>query len=637
MSNPAGFDIKWNFTFPPLQTPPSDSKSDDPTQTEFPRTFQLFGNSPSTSSPNPSLEIKPPASPLPERHPTTLDASAPSFIPQTMATTRFDPFNVREEDKNQDDDDDDDDDVALSEHLLNTQLLDDFDAENTTTPSSTATPCTYPPIKAAMATLTSPWNDTWKPAVESPMKSIWQNNNEEHEWWDRFEPYSREDENEFDPTLQYYHGSLLDVDTIQDMNKLSITDPSWEESQAENVGEDMSALQMLESIFTDLSEAELTAALEEHGYDLDKATEALFDRKQQPEQTASPPTTNTTATSISSPPRRRQVCRHFLAGECYRKDCWFAHDLQVKVCKFWLQGSCLKGDYCEFSHHIDVNEVASKMNSQTQHATSKPIRFDESEYPGLQSQKLATKSMSSNTATRSKSAPEKKLEQEDFPSLESSTKMRTPVASKAPANFAEIAKRKATGNIKTKGTNAKKTDTRVLQRLKRPVKIPWLVTGNALNQEYLKEREQAIQYGTLRNRFFNRATAFYLNGDGAKAKAYSNEAKYYNKLMQEMNAEASRRIFERRNQHEAFVDLHGLHVDEALDMVQERLEILKNYNGIVYIVTGTGHHSGAFSNKHSKLKPVVDEFLQHQNYQYAETSMVGDNNGGIFAVNLASR
>ena len=123
------------------------------------------------------------------------------------------------------------------------------------------------------------------------------------------------------------------MDTIQDMNKLSGADPSWEESQVENVGEDMSALQMLESIFTDLSEAELTATLEEHGYDLDKATESLFDRKQ---QTASPPTTNTTATSVSSPPpKKRQVCRHFLAGECYRKDCWFAHDLQVKVCKFW--------------------------------------------------------------------------------------------------------------------------------------------------------------------------------------------------------------------------------------------------------------------------------------------------------------
>lgn len=101
----------------------------------------------------------------------------------------------------------------------------------------------------------------------------------------------------------------------------------------------MSALQMLESIFTDLNEAELTATLEEHGYDLDKTTEALFNRKQQQQQHESiqSPSTAESSTSTTTTPtaKKRQVCRHFLAGECYRKDCWFAHDLQVKVCKFW--------------------------------------------------------------------------------------------------------------------------------------------------------------------------------------------------------------------------------------------------------------------------------------------------------------
>lgn len=144
----------------------------------------------------------------------------------------------------------------------------------------------------------------------------------------------------------------------------------------------------------------------------------------------------------------------------------------------------------------------------------------------------------------------------------------------------------------------------------------------------------------LRNRFFSRATAYYLQGDGAKAKAYSNEAKYYNRLMQEMHTEASRRIFEQRNQHEAFIDLHGLHVDEALDMLEERFEKLKsnNYEGVVYIVTGTGHHSGAtgLSKKQSKLKPSVEEYLREGNYVFAETSIVGDNKGGIFAVDLSS-
>lgn len=138
----------------------------------------------------------------------------------------------------------------------------------------------------------------------------------------------------------------------------------------------------------------------------------------------------------------------------------------------------------------------------------------------------------------------------------------------------------------------------------------------------------------LRNRFFSRATAYYLQGDGAKAKAYSNEAKYYNRLMQQMHTEASQRIFEERNQNEAFVDLHGLHVDEALDILHERLEKLKGYGGIVYVVTGTGHHSGAQSRKGSKLKPSVEAYLRDENYRFAETSIEGDNKGGIFAIDV---
>jgi DNA-nicking Smr family endonuclease len=139
----------------------------------------------------------------------------------------------------------------------------------------------------------------------------------------------------------------------------------------------------------------------------------------------------------------------------------------------------------------------------------------------------------------------------------------------------------------------------------------------------------------LRNRFFSRATEYYLKGDVAKAKLYSMEAKHYNRLMQEMHMEASKRIFESRSQHEAFIDLHGLHEDEALDMIEQRLHDLKqSYHGIIYIVTGTGHHSGAngISKKESKLKPSVYNYLRQENYRFAETSIVGDSRGGVFAV-----
>jgi DNA-nicking Smr family endonuclease len=142
----------------------------------------------------------------------------------------------------------------------------------------------------------------------------------------------------------------------------------------------------------------------------------------------------------------------------------------------------------------------------------------------------------------------------------------------------------------------------------------------------------------LRNRFFSKATEYYLKGDGAKAKLYSMEAKHYNRLMQEMHTEASQRIFESRSTHEAFIDLHGLHQDEAVQIIEQRLNNLhSNYRGIIYIVTGTGHHSGnsGLSKKASKLKPAVEDYLKSENYRFAETSIVGDKNGGVFAVDLS--
>ncbi|KAG1205459.1 hypothetical protein G6F35_011624 [Rhizopus arrhizus] len=150
------------------------------------------------------------------------------------------------------------------------------------------------------------------------MEDIWKQ--QQANVWDSFEPYSRGNEQDFDPTLQFYHGSLYDVSTIEDMNLLKGSCPSTEEIQVENVAEDMSTLQMLQTIFSDLSEQKLLETLERNDYDLDRSIESLLTKQVNVEPVDT---------------RKRQVCRHFLAGECYRKDCWFVHDLQEKVCKFW--------------------------------------------------------------------------------------------------------------------------------------------------------------------------------------------------------------------------------------------------------------------------------------------------------------
>ncbi|KAI7870617.1 hypothetical protein BDF14DRAFT_1720602, partial [Spinellus fusiger] len=441
------------------------------------------------------------------------------------------------------------------------------------------------------------------------LESIWQHENsfEEEE--------EEEKENEFDPTLQYYHGTLLDHETVQDMHllQLSVTNPSYEETQADNVDQDMSVLQMLQSIFTDLSSQQLQEALVCNDYDMDRTMESLLGTPAPEED--------------SDVPKKRQVCRHFLAGECYRKDCWFAHDLQVKVCKFWLQGSCFKGDVCEFSHHFDVQHMATKAPSQSKEEEEQmpPQVFEES-YPRLSSFSIPP---TQPTETRV----------EEFPTLQSAAKMQpTPPATKKPIAFSAMVRKRPT-HLPPPSMSVHKTvaPRSMAHRLRQPVKIPWFETGSVLNSQYLQQRAKAIEYGMLRNRFFSRATEFYLKGHGAKARAYSQEAKHYNRLMQEMHAEASGRIFEQRNQYETFIDLHGLHVDEALGMLETRLHKLRGYQGVVYLVTGTGHHSGTsgVTKRESKLKPSVEAYLREERYPFAEISAVGDTKGGVFAVDLS--
>ncbi|KAG2238049.1 hypothetical protein INT48_002616 [Thamnidium elegans] len=469
----------------------------------------------------------------------------------------------------------------------------------------------------------------WKPS-NNKIQDIWTQDEKEHDNFESFsqqgdnhgENYSHSDDQEFDPTLQFYHGSLYDSHTIQDMNRLSldVTNPSLEETEAENVGEDMSTLQMMQTIFSDLSDEQLMETLARHDYDVDRAIESLLTKE----------TTVEPAPTV----KKRQVCRHFLAGECYRKDCWFVHDLQEKI---W---TCLKGDSCEFSHKIDVQEVANKIIVPQPVVRKEPQhhQFTPGDYPQLSNQ-----SCKPYHSTNVKQQPEEQVIEDEFPSLASASKIKKPpqslIKGGSSINFAAAAKKKGSpkSNIQTKKA-IRRTGYHNTQKLTQPVHIPWLDTGSALNSVYMKEREQAIEYGMLRNRFFSRATDYYLKGDGAKAKLYSMEAKKYNRLMQEMHTEASKRIFESRSQHEAFIDLHGLHEDEAIEIIDQRLKDLKaKYSGVIYIVTGTGHHSGAngLSKKQSKLKPSVYNYLKKENYRFAETNIVGDSKGGVFAVDLS--
>ncbi|RUP49117.1 hypothetical protein BC936DRAFT_143257 [Jimgerdemannia flammicorona] len=500
----------------------------------------------------------------------------------------------------------------------------------------------------------------------------------------------------YDPTYDQTHHPTYDpvfdathIDTTFDDDD----DTTWPSPDDDSVlDEDMSPLQMLLSVFTDLDAEYLERVLERCDFDVDAALGFLLERSKHrrvDEGEASREKEEAVAT-------RRQVCRYFLEGECRRKDCWFSHDVDARVCKYCrinsspsnlhinhrLKGTCLKGSDCPFLHDIDLSAVAEKVSNLTLSSPSSPsISLPGADaYPELPTRKPgavitaaprkpvaltlpafpfimgpAAASIPADlppapTRPAPPSHPISPKDEDEFPSLSTALQQKkNPKQKKGtafppyypPTNFATIAATPAKLTPSTPTPRSRNsTPARILAHLQRPISVPWLTTGSALNRSYLRERAQAINLGTQRNRLFQRATAAYLRGDGAAARALSLEARRLNTLMRSTHAEASKRIFAARNSEGAFVDLHGLHVDEAVSVLGERLEMLagEGFRGVVYVVTGTGHHSGALGigSSKAKLRPAIEAWLEEGGWRFAETSVVGDTKGGVFAVEVGS-
>lgn len=294
-----------------------------------------------------------------------------------------------------------------------------------------------------------------------------------------------------------------------------------------------------------------------------------------------------------------------------------------------LQGSCLKGEDCEFNHHIDVETATAKFAQDTQKKQQDMVVINDEEYPDLNSAQSRRRNNNHHppTSTNTTSSDD----HDPFPSLGSQTKRST----KAIINFSTVAKQKASQPVKPKPNSNSSTGVPQTKKvtsgpLTKPVDLPWLQTGTQVHHLYMEKRQEAIQCGLLRNRLFARASSYYLKGDGAKARAYSTEARRLNNDMRELHRIASQQIFEQRNQNEAYLDLHGLHVEEALSLLEQRLGTI--HHGVLYVVTGTGHHSVG---RTGQLQPAVRQWLDHhQPYPWAETHIRGDSRGGVFAIGI---
>lgn len=108
--------------------------------------------------------------------------------------------------------------------------------------------------------------------------------------------------------------------------------------------------------------------------------------------------------------------------------------------------------------------------------------------------------------------------------------------------------------------------------------------------------------------------------------------------MRKAHREAARILYHDRNKdnlstQELYVDLHGLHPEEAIEYLEQALLEHQHSNHPVYAIIGTGHHSRAGKDKVGK---AVRGWLNAWKYAFREFSIVGDNLGGILGINPSS-
>ncbi|KAL1999898.1 hypothetical protein VTN02DRAFT_3824 [Thermoascus thermophilus] len=110
--------------------------------------------------------------------------------------------------------------------------------------------------------------------------------------------------------------------------------------------------------------------------------------------------------------------------------------------------------------------------------------------------------------------------------------------------------------------------------------------------------------------------------------------------MRKCHREAARHLYEERQKHleanglddateELYVDLHGLHPEEATEYLDKILVKHSKDNRILYAITGTGHHS---KNGKDKVGKHVKAWLNEWKYVFREFSVPGEKGGYVGGV-----
>ncbi|CAD6337336.1 unnamed protein product [Miscanthus lutarioriparius] len=157
---------------------------------------------------------------------------------------------------------------------------------------------------------------------------------------------------------------------------------------------------------------------------------------------------------------------------------------------------------------------------------------------------------------------------------------------------------------------------------------PWLETGDAVASMYSESRGEASDFARVRNACFEQARQAYLVGNKALAKELSMKGQAYNVQMKAAHEKAREAIYRQRNPVSSqrggdhLIDLHGLHVNEAIHILKGELTALKSAARAagermqVMVCVGTGHHTKG--SRTARLPIAVEQFLLDEGLQYTQ-------------------